>query len=64
MSYCCHISFRPVIENDNILSIYRLTPLPAIVNNEQFIYSNIPIIIAVNTYDQSVMTWNSIPNQE
>ncbi|CAF1314519.1 unnamed protein product [Adineta ricciae] len=55
--------FRPLVENDNVPLVYQLTPLPAILNREQFIYSNIPRIVALNTQDQSVMTWNTIPNK-
>ncbi|CAF1676908.1 unnamed protein product, partial [Adineta ricciae] len=50
-------------KNDNVPLVYQLTPLPAIVNREQFIYSNIPRIVALNTQDQTVMTWNTIPNK-
>jgi len=47
---------RPAIENSAVFSVYRLISLPAIVKGEQFIYSNMPEFIAVNTDDdQTIM---------
>jgi len=54
---------RPVIENDKVFSIYRLIPLPANINGEQFIYSNIPEAIGINTDDQTVILWDSVPKK-
>ncbi|CAF1358150.1 unnamed protein product [Adineta ricciae] len=53
--------FRPVLDNDNMVSVYQLTPLSAIVNHEQIIYSNLPRMIAIKKRDHSVMTWNTMP---
>ena len=53
---------RPAIENSAVLSVYRLIALPAIVNGQQFMYSNMPEAIAFNTNDdQTIMLWNSTP---
>ncbi|CAF1037499.1 unnamed protein product [Didymodactylos carnosus] len=54
---------RPSIESDNAFSIYRLISLPAIVNGEKFMYSNMPEIIGVNTDVQTVILWNSAPKK-
>ncbi|CAF1206326.1 unnamed protein product [Adineta steineri] len=54
---------RPLITNNNTLSAYRLTPLPAMIGNEQFIYSNIPSIVVISTEDQSVMPLDTASNK-
>ncbi|CAF2144141.1 unnamed protein product [Rotaria magnacalcarata] len=33
------------------------------MNNEQFMYSNMPELIAINTDDQTVVLWTNIPNK-
>ncbi|CAF1344378.1 unnamed protein product [Adineta ricciae] len=55
--------FRPLLDNHHMLSVYQLTPLPAIVNHEQIIYSSLPRIVAIDMHDHSVMTWNTIPDK-
>lgn len=55
--------FRPSIRNNNEVSVYRIIPLPAIVNNEHFVYSNMPEAISVNKQNQSVMLWDNISKQ-
>ncbi|CAF1511660.1 unnamed protein product [Didymodactylos carnosus] len=42
---------RSSIESNIPLSVYRFISLPAIVNGEQFMYSNIPEITGINTDD-------------
>jgi hypothetical protein len=54
---------RPSIENDIAFSVYRLISLPAIVNGEQFMYSNMPEAIGINTADQTVILWDSAPKK-
>jgi hypothetical protein len=54
---------RPSIENSGSFSIYRFIPLPTIVNDEQFVYSNMPEVIAVDTDDETVMLWYDTPKK-
>ncbi|CAF0985289.1 unnamed protein product [Didymodactylos carnosus] len=54
---------RSFIENNIPLSVYRFISLPAIVNGEQFMYSNIPEITGINTDDYAIISWNNTPKQ-
>jgi hypothetical protein len=55
---------RPSIESNTVFSVYRLIPLPAVVNGEQFMYANMPEVIGVNTDDQTVILWDSAPKKK
>ena len=50
---------RPLIEINKSPIVYKLIPIPAIVNDEQYIYTNMPEMIAININDQSAMLWSS-----
>jgi hypothetical protein len=54
---------RPSIMSDTALPVYRVIPLPAVVHEHQFMYSNLPELIAINSDDQTVMMWNKRPNR-
>ncbi|CAF1376471.1 unnamed protein product, partial [Didymodactylos carnosus] len=54
---------RSSIASDNVFSVYRLKPLPAIVDDEQFMYSNLPEIIGINKDDETVIFWNTVPKK-
>ena len=54
---------RPLIENNIVFPIYRLIPLPAIVNGEEFMYSDLPQAIGINTNDRTIILWNSEPKK-
>ena len=45
------------------VSIYRLMLLSAIVNDEQYIYLNMPEAIGVNEADQTIIFWENIPKK-
>ncbi|CAF1490513.1 unnamed protein product [Didymodactylos carnosus] len=54
---------RSSIASDNVFSVYRLKPLPAIVDDEQFMYSNLPAIIGINKDNETVIFWNTVPKK-
>ncbi|CAF1076786.1 unnamed protein product [Didymodactylos carnosus] len=54
---------RSSIASDNVFSVYRLKPLSAIVDDEQFMYSNLPEIIGINKDDETVIFWNTVPKK-
>ena len=54
---------RPLIENNVVFPIYQLILLPAIVNGEEFMYSDLPQVIGINTNDRTIILWNSEPKK-
>ena len=54
---------RPLLESNTAFLIYRLIPLPTMVNDEKYMYSNMPEVIGVNTNDQTVILWNTAPKK-
>ena len=54
---------RPLIENNNVFSVYRLISLPTIVNGDKYMYSNLPEAISINTDDHTIVAWNTPPKK-
>lgn len=52
---------RPLLESNIAPIIYRFIPLPAVMNDEQFIYANMPELIAIDTDDQTAVLWSTVP---
>ena len=43
----------------SIYSIYSLLPLPIVVENERYIYSNLPNVFGINYIEQTLIMWNN-----
>lgn len=43
----------------SIYSVYRLLPLPIVVGDDKYIYSNLPQVIGINAIDQTFIMWQN-----
>ena len=43
----------------SIYSIYRLLPLPVVVNGDKYIYADLPKIIGINSIEQTLIMWSN-----
>ena len=50
---------RIPINSLSIYSVYRLLPLPVVVNGDKYIYSNLPKVIGINSIEQSLIIWSN-----
>ena len=47
------------VDDVSTFSVYRLIPLPIVVNHKKYIYSNLPQVIAINPADNLLLTWEA-----
>lgn len=40
-----------------IFPVYELIPLPIVVDQKKYIYENLPTVVAINSIDNTVLTW-------
>jgi len=64
MSHYLHIILMSVNPSNVAFSVYRLMSLPAIVNDEQFVYSNMPEAVVINEADQTVILWKNVSKKD
>jgi hypothetical protein len=48
---------KPPVNDPNSFLVYQLTALPAVVNKEKYMYSNIPSFIGINRDERTMITW-------
>ena len=53
------IFLRIPTNSPSIYSIYRFIPLPIVVEEEKYIYSNLPKVIGINFIDQTLIKWSN-----
>lgn len=45
-------------ESSSVFEIYRLIPLPIVINGQQYEYSSLPKIRGINTFDKTIIKWD------
>ncbi len=60
-SSCLAVStlFRRIpIGSSSIYKVYHLIPLPIVINEQKYVYSNLPKTLGINTIDKTIVKWD------